>query len=688
MSSVQQNFLTALQNHQAGRLRQAEELYRSVLRVAPNHIEALHLLGVCAHQLGRPVEAEKLIRQAIRLDGSVPAFFTNLAAVMGSMGQYEEAVIAARKAVELRPRSADSQMALGCALLDVDRYEEAGDCFKRASELDPVNAKAHHLLGRSMISDPQRLPEVLQALQHAVRLDPKATVYNDLGFALARAQRMSDSLEAFKHALELEPNHAGALNNMSTTLKALGRLDEAVAACEKALQINPQLAEAACNLGVALTDRADFVQAEAAFHRALELKPDYATAHSRLLFSLQYQPGITPSRLLQAHRDYQRRHVSQGFKTSYHNRMQRDEGRPLSVGFISDGFGAHPVGHFLVRLLHDLDRTQLRVVCYSDRIRSDLLNRRIRALADEWHETAALNNQQLAQQIAVGGIDVLFDLSGHVGGRRMLLFARRAAPLQLTWMGYVGTTGLSNMDYIIADQHHIPAADESYYTERVLRLPHGYVCYEPPPYAPDVALLPALTNRHVTFGSFNQPAKTNWQMVEVWSRVLKAVPDSRLLLKYRGFADSGLQRRYQHAFTKYGIAAERVLFEGKSPHEELLSAYNRIDIGLDTQPYSGGLTTCEALWMGVPVITRPGVTFAGRHSLSHLQTVGLTETIATNWDAYVDRAKTLASDLPRLAQTRRDLRSRMAASPLCDGARFARDWSQLIHDTWQRTVGN
>lgn len=686
MQSVREDFQAAFRNHQAGCLEQAEQLYRRVLNAAPNHVEALHLLGVCAHQLGRQSEAEAFIKHAIQLDGTVAAYYANLAAVLRSVGRYEEAMFACQKAVELAPHSADSQIGLGSALIDVGRSDEACACFERAIRLNPSSAEAHHYLGRAMISNPQRLPEAMQAWQRALSLGPKATIYNDLGFALARAGQLPESLEAFENALRLDPNHAGVLNNLSTTLKALGRLDESVAACEKALQINPQLAEAECNLGVALTEQGDFTNAKAAFERALELKPDYATAHSRLLFSLQYQPGITPSVLLRAHREYDRRHAAAIPKTSTVEGTRRSASPSLTIGLVSDGFGGHPVGYFLVRLLDHLDQTQLRVVCYSDRTRQDTLTHRLQALAHGWRETARCSNQHLAEQILADGIDVLFDLSGHVGGQRMLLFARQAAPLQITWMGYVGTTGLSTMDYILADRYHIPAGDEHYYTEKVLRMPHGYVCYDPPQSAPEVGPLPALTNSYVTFGSFSQPAKTNEQMVEVWSKVLHAVPKSRLVLKYRGFDDQGLQRHYEQAFLQHGIADGRVLVEGKSPHAELLSTYNRIDIGLDTQPYSGGLTTCEALWMGVPVVTHPGATFAGRHSLSHLQNVGLTETIAKSWDEYIEMATSLANDLPRLARIRQDSRNRMAASRLCDGAQFARDWSKLIKETWERTA--
>jgi predicted O-linked N-acetylglucosamine transferase (SPINDLY family) len=280
-------------------------------------------------------------------------------------------------------------------------------------------------------------------------------------------------------------------------------------------------------------------------------------------------------------------------------------------------------------------------------------------------------DQALADKIRADRIDVLFDLSGHTARNRLLAFARKPAPIQITWMGYVGTTGLAAMDYILADRHEIPEGVEQYYAEKVLRMPDGYVCYEPPSYAPSVSPLPALKLGHVTFGSFNNPSKITPHVVKVWSKVLNRIPRSHLVLKYRGMGDAFMIKRLSEAFAHYGIDRQRVECLGRSPHPILLEEYNRIDIALDTFPYNGGLTTCEALWMGVPVITCPGETFASRHSLSHLSNVGLTETIADTFDEYVDLAVSLANDYSKLATIRNGLRERVANSPLCDGERFA-----------------
>jgi predicted O-linked N-acetylglucosamine transferase (SPINDLY family) len=353
------------------------------------------------------------------------------------------------------------------------------------------------------------------------------------------------------------------------------------------------------------------------------------------------------------------------------------------LGFLSPDLGRHPVGYFLVRVLESLDPAQCETVCYSDRAVHDNVTARFQAAATRWHDVFGISDPRLAAEIRAEGIDILFDLAGHTSGNRLLVFARKPAPIQVTWAGYVGTTGLETMDYLLADRWEVPPGAEPYYRERVLRMPDGYVCFDPPADAPAVTPLPAPQRGGVTFASFNNPAKITPQVIEVWSRILDRLPGSRLVLKFRGQDEGGVARRFLDLFAAQGIDRDRVELLGGSPHAEFLAAYQRVDLALDPFPYNGGLTTCEALWMGVPVITCPGQTFAGRHSLSHLSNVGLTETIAADLDQYVELAVGLAADLPRLASLRAGLRQRVAASPLCDGKRFAANLTALLRAVWE-----
>jgi predicted O-linked N-acetylglucosamine transferase (SPINDLY family) len=315
--------------------------------------------------------------------------------------------------------------------------------------------------------------------------------------------------------------------------------------------------------------------------------------------------------------------------------------------------------------------------------RDDLTDRMI-AASTAWRHARGLSDEELADQIRADRIDLLFDLGGHTADNRLLVFARKPAPIQLTWIGYVGTTGLSAIDYLVADRRHVPEGSESHYRERVIRLPDGYICYDPPTYAPAVLPPPASAQGCVTFGCFNSPAKIGPDVLAAWMMVLLGVPGSRLLLKYKGMDDPATGRLLRGFFADGGVAPERIELHGVTRHDDALATYGRVDIALDTFPYSGGLTTCEALWMGVPVVTWPGETFAGRHSLSHLSNVGLTETVARrDRSHYVEIAVGLARDLPRLAGLREELRPRMAGSPLCDGDRLARNLLASLRDPWR-----
>jgi predicted O-linked N-acetylglucosamine transferase (SPINDLY family) len=334
--------------------------------------------------------------------------------------------------------------------------------------------------------------------------------------------------------------------------------------------------------------------------------------------------------------------------------------------------------------LEALDRERLHVTCYSDNAHTDPMTKRIKAACGAWTEVHGRSDDELAQIVLHDEVDVLVDLAGHTARHRLLAFARRPAPVQVTWMGYVGTSGLETMDVLLSDRFHTPLGEDQYYSEEIVRLPDGYVCYAPPENAPPVAELPASALERFTFGCFNNPAKISDEAIVLWAAVLTQLPDSRLLLKYSTLDSQGAATHLTHRLAAHGIERHRLILEGPAPHPEFLGRYNAVDLALDTFPYSGGLTTCEALWMGVPVITLPGPTFAGRHAQSHLTNAGLAGLVAATPQQYLDIAARLAADRQRLSGLRRSLRDQVAQSPLCDSQRFARALERALLDIAQR----
>jgi len=684
MAPVSQALATAIAHHRAGRLDLAAEVYRRILAVEPEHAAALELLGVVAHQQGQHAEAVDYIRRALTLCPTAAPYHNNLGDALQALQKIPEAIAAYQRAVELDPRLPEAHWGLGRIWQQQGKLAEAARCYQRSIELKPDFTAAHNNLG-NVRKDQGQLEEAVACYQRAIALRPDlADAHNNLGVVLRRLGRLDAAVASCRQAVVLRPDFAAAHNNLGLAVEAQGRITEAVASFQRALELQPDFANAHNNLALALANQGRIEEAIGHYQRALTLNPRYPLAHSNYLLCLQYLPQTTLASLAAAHRQWNDQHAAVLRDAAPPVVHDRTPDRPLRLGFVSPDFGRHPVGWFVVRVLEELRRQACPTVCYSDRNLRDELTARIEAAAGVWRDVRSLSHEALAERIRADRIDILFDLAGHAGSSRLLTFARKPAPVQIAWIGYPGTTGLSAMDYLLADRWQVPAEDEWAYCEHVLRLPDGYVCYAPPAYAPETGPLPALTQGTVTLACFGNPGKIGPSVVALWSRILHRLPQARLALQYKGMNDAAVVARLTAAFVAQAIDPRRLTFRGRAPHEDLLRQYQHVDLALDTFPYSGGLTTCEALWMGVPVVTCPGQTFAGRHSLSHLATVGLTETVAHDPDEYVELAVTLGRDLPRLAAMRAGLRAQMAASPLCDGPRFAQNLLNALHLVWRR----
>jgi predicted O-linked N-acetylglucosamine transferase (SPINDLY family) len=667
-----------------GRPEEAIADYQHALKLWPNSPEAHNNLGNAWERMGRHDAAEACFRETLRLRPDFPDAHNNLGNALRAQGRLAEAVHHLRRAVDLHPDYAEAHFNLGMVQCQAGQLDEAEASFRQALRLQPDVAEAWLSLG-NVLRDRGRLPEALDCHVRAVQLRPTAAeAHNSLGSTFRDLGRTAEAEASHAQALRLRPDFAEGHNNLGAVLRDQGRLSAAEASLARALALRPHFPAALHNLGQVLLDQGRTGEAVASFRRALEQQPSYRVAHDGLLMTLQYRPGVTPEQLAAVHAEYDRRHPAPLRAQWRPHTNDRDPDRPLRLGLVSPDFGRHPVGYLLVRAAEALARRPGTVVCYSDRRTADDLTARFRASASVWSDTAGLADAALADQVRADGIDVLIDLAGHTAGNRLLTFARKPAPVQATWLGYVGTTGLEAMDYLIADDRHVPPGHEAHHRETVLRLPGGYTAYDPPTDAPEPGPLPALATGRVTFGCFNNPAKLSDPTLAAFAEILRRVPGSRLVLKYRGVDDPAVGTGVRDAFAATDIAPERVELRGGSAHADHMAAYRDLDTALDTFPYSGGVTTCEALWMGVPVVTLPGATFASRHGFSHITSVGLADELAAHdADDYAARAARLAHDLDRLADLRAGLRERVARSPLCDGDRLANELLAALRGAWR-----
>ncbi|MBC8337878.1 MAG: tetratricopeptide repeat protein [Rhodospirillales bacterium] len=719
--AIKADYAEAYCNHgqalaELGRLEEAAASLNKAIAINPNIAEAHNNLGNVMKKLEKSEEAVGCYRRAIDIRPDYAEVYLNLGNTFNDLGETDEAISNFQKAIAINPEYVDAYTNLGNTYKNLERLEDAGDCYNKTLSIRPDYAEGHNNLGitygelgqardavesylKALAIKPEyaeahgnlgnalrqlgKLDEAEESLRRAMDLNPDLPeVHNNLGSVLKDQKKLDQAMACFAKALDIKPDYVEAHSNMGNTYREMGRQDEAVESYQKALAINPDYTEGLNNLGSLYNELGQPVKAAEIYAKALDIKPDFAFAHSNLLMTEQYRLGHTSQSLFQLHSQWDERHAHQFRADRPVHGNNREPERKLRVGFVSPDLGRHPVGYFILAMLESLGNHDIETVCFSDRI-GDEMTQQIKAAAGAWRDIYGESDEDLAKMIVSDGIDILIDLSGHSASNRLLVFARKPAPVQVAWAGYVGTTGLSAIDYLISDIYSTPEEDEPFYSEKVIRMPDGWLCYAPPAYAPEVGPLPFERNAGVTFASFSNPAKINEAVVSVWADVLKGVERSRLVLKFRGIDSGANAKRLTSMFQAEGVDPSRLILEGKSSHPELLARYNDVDIALDPFPYSGGLTTYEALWMGVPVITVAGETFASRHSLSHLSTVGLPELVARDHEDYVNLAVALAVDIERLADLRAGLREKMARSPICDGEKFSQGFAGLLRGIWR-----
>ncbi len=569
-----------------------------------------------------------------------------------------------------------AMLALGAGRPDV-ALRAAG----HAAAAHPGSAPAHNLLGVACRRS-GRLADAIAALERAAALDP---AYFDaqvnLGNARLDAGDAQAALPCYERALALDPRAASVHNNLGNLHRELRRPADALAAYRRALELEPRHARAHANLGNVLSELGDTEAAVAAFRRSLALAPDVPEVWSNLLLTLNCLDRITAEAVAAEHRAFGA-HFARLLPPLAPPAAPRRPGR-LRVGYVGADFRKHAVATFFLPLLEAHDAGAIEVFCYYNQPRGDEVTERIRARAEHFLPVSGMGDRQLAARIRDDGIDILVDVTGHTADNRLPLFFLRPAPVQVTWLGYLGGTGVPTIDWRLTDAHADPPAwPDPPGLERPWRLPHTLWCYRPYANAPDVAPAPAAAAGHLTFACLNKPAKVSPAVLAAWAEILRAVPDARLML----LTSTGTARvdALRGRFRSLGVAPERVDFVSRVPLAEYLALYARADVALDTFPYTGGTTTCDAAWMGVPVVTLAGNRPFARSGASILANLDLGDLVAADAAGYVAAAVALAGDRPRLAQLRAGLRARMLASPLTDATRFARDVEAALQAMWAR----
>ena len=635
---------------------------------------------------GLPEQALERYESAIRLAPTLARAHLNRGNVLLDRGEAEGALAAYAKALVFSPAYAAAHYNTGNAYLCSDRREAALAAYDKAIELKPDFVDAE-VARSNVLKDLGRLDDAVVSYRRLLKITPgSAELHIELGNALQGLARHEEAAASYRRALEIQPDSAETHNNLGIVLQALECFDEAVVSLRRALDLKPDLAPAHNNLGNALQELGQLDQAAACIRRALDLKPDFAAVHSSLLFVHHYLVG-QPVSLMREEAVRYGELVARQVRPSAKWHISPDPTRRLRVGFVSGDLRQHPIGNFLEGVFASLlseASGRLEVFAYASHHCCDEVTERIKAHCQAWHWVAGMDDESLAQRIRDDGIDILIDLSGHTAHNRLPMFAWKPAPVQATWLGYLATTGVSAIDYVIADDWTFPAGEEENFIEKVWRLPGSYLCFTPPSDGVDVGPLPAISKGYVTFGSFNNLSKMNDDVVALWSRVLTAVPNSRIFLKAKLFKERSVRQSVIERFAAHGIGADRLILEGRVPRADYLRPFQRVDIALDPFPYPGITTSVENLWMGVPVLTLAGKHFLSRQGVGLLMNAGLPEWIAETEDDYVSRAVSHASDLQSLSLLRSELRQRVLASPIFDAPRFAQHFEAALRGMWQK----
>ncbi|MSQ74060.1 MAG: tetratricopeptide repeat protein, partial [Betaproteobacteria bacterium] len=595
------NLGVVLQRQQ--RLVEAESSYRRTLEINPKYVDAHVNLGSILREQGKLPQAAASLGRALEIKPDYAEAREALLSIIVAQGQFSEAETIYQQTLARMPNDAVAHYNLGVSLKAQNRLAEAEACYRQALEIKPDFPEAHNNLG-ALLKEQGRLSAAEACYRRALaEKSDYAEAYCNLGILRSEQARYAEAEANYRRALEIKPDFADVHNLLGNTLKLMNRLTEAEASFRFALRIKPDFAEAYNNLGVIFDDQGRTSEAEASYRRALELKPDYSEAHGNLLFVLNYHPDLSGAEIFSAYRDYDEQfaRVHRAEWREFGN--IREPNRRLKIGYVSPDFRRHAALHFLEPLLAHHDKRVVEVYAYAELIQEDAATARCKAYVEHWIPTGGLSDAALAERIRADGIDILVDLAGHTGGNRLQVFARKPAPVSVSWLGYGSTTGLTAIDYFLTDETSAPLGSEALFSEQPWRLATPSYVYRPGAGMGPVSTLPATGRGYVTFGTLTRAVRINHRTIRCWSAILQRIEDARLVIDSGNFRDASLQHALAEKFAAHGIKRTRLEIGFHSPPWDVLRG---IDIGLDCFPHNSGTTLFETLYMGIPYVTLAG----------------------------------------------------------------------------------
>lgn len=668
------------------RVQSSIDQYQKALHIDPRYVEALNNFASLLHAQHQDDQAIEYFRSALGIDPANAQIHYNLGNAYKQKKDFDKALYCYQTAIELDASNVNAYNNLGATLQEKGDFTGALAHYEKALLVAPEASNTHYCLG-NLYQAMGDLSKAVMSYSKSILCQPNVDAYNNLGNVYQLQGHLTMAVEQYKKAIELRSSSASAHNNLGGAFKELNELDKAAYHFRQAINYRPNFAYAHNNLAGVLHLEGKYADALHHYEQALFFEPDNLFVHSNLLFCKTVNMSAIDDHYNKQLKAYG---ALASAKARTYNSWLVDLSeridQPLRVGIVSGDFKQHPVGYFIENILSNINNKKIELLAYVTHPKEDELTIRIKSFFSAWTMIAHLSDEEAARQIRADRIDMLIDLAGHTGHNRVALFAWKPAPVEVTWLGYWASTGVEQMDYIVADEISLPAAHQPHFTEQVFYLPDTRMCFTPPDSELPVALLPALRNGYITFGSFQNMSKIRDEVIALWGKVLMAIPAARLRLQNNQLSDEQTQSHLKKRLTTAGISLERVVLVGGVTRHAYLEAHAEVDIILDTFPFSGGTTTCEALWMGVPTVTLAGQTLIARQGAALLTCAGLSDWVASTENEYIDIACQQAQHIDVLAQLRARLRQQVQSSPLFDAPTFTQHFEKALHAMWNKKI--